>query len=324
MKRKNILQNTWVVAALALVCCALWGSAFPCIKIGYEMFSIGSDAAGSQILFAGYRFALAGVLTILFGSLLQRKVLLPNRNSMGKVLKLSLTQTVFQYLFFYIGLAHTSGVKGAIIVGTNSLAAILIASLIFHQEKLTVPKTAGCLVGLAGVVAANLSGSGMDFDLHWNGEGFVLLSVISYACSSAMMKAYAQDEDPVMLSGYQFLTGGVVMIAAGFFMGGKVVGFTAASTGMLLYLAFLSAVAYTLWGILLKYNPVSKVAIYGFMNPVIGVLLSAVLLGEGEQAFHIKNILALILVSAGIVIVNVFPLRRDRKKVRTETTDTER
>ena len=138
------------------------------------------------------------------------------------------------------------------------------------------------------------------------------------------MKDYTQNEDPVMLSGYQFLAGGVIMIAVGFLMGGRVKGFTAASTGMLLYLAFLSAVAYTLWGILLKYNPVSKVAIYGFMNPVIGVLLSALLLGEGEQAFHIKNILALILVSAGIVIVNVFPLKRDRQKTGTGTADSER
>ena len=73
-----------------------------------------------------------------------------------------------------------------------------------------------------------------------------------------------------------------------------------------------------------RYNPVSKVAIYGFMNPVIGVLLSALLLGEGEQAFHIKNILALILVSAGIVIVNVFPLKRDRQKTGTGTADSER
>ena len=314
MKREHILKNTWVVAGLALICCILWGSAFPCIKIGYEMFSIASDAAGSQILFAGYRFALAGVLTILLGSVIQKKVLVPNKKSIGKVLKLALAQTVFQYLFFYIGLAHTSGVKGAIIVGTNSLAAILIASLIFHQEKLTLPKTVGCLVGLAGVIAANLSGSGIDFDLHWNGEGFVLLSVISYACSSAMIKKYAQNENPVMLSGYQFLAGGCIMIVAGIWMGGKVEGFTVASAGMLLYLAFLSAVAYTLWGILLKYNPVSKVAIYGFMNPVIGVLLSALLLGEGEQAFHIKNIVALLLVSAGIVIVNVFPLKKKNRE----------
>lgn len=306
MKKEKNLQNIWVVSGIALLCCALWGSAFPCIKIGYKMFSIPSDSPGSQILFAGYRFALAGVLTILFGSILQKKILMPRRQAVGKVFKISMLQTVLQYLFFYVGLAHTSGVKGAIIVGTNSLVAILIASLVFRQEKLTAPKLLGCLVGLAGVVTANLSGEGLSLDLTWNGEGFVFLSVISYACSSVVMKRYSQEEDPVMLSGYQFLVGGVVMIVCGAAMGGRVRGFTVSSTLMLLYLAFLSAVAYTLWGILLKYNPVSRVAIYGFMNPVIGVLLSAILLGEGEQAFCVRNVAALFLVSAGILIVNLW------------------
>ena len=75
---------------------------------------------------------------------------------------------------------------------------------------------------------------------------------------------------------------------------------------MLLYLAFLSAAAYTVWGILLKYNPVSQVAIYGFSNPVVGVLLSALFLGEGGQAFSLQNLGALALVSAGIYVVNRF------------------
>ncbi|MEG2733531.1 MAG: hypothetical protein RR930_09055, partial [Clostridium sp.] len=51
---------------------------------------------------------------------------------------------------------------------------------------------------------------------------------------------------------------------------------------------------------------VSRVTIFGFMNPVVGVLLSALLLGEGGQAFSGKNILALLLVSAGIYVVNRF------------------
>jgi drug/metabolite transporter (DMT)-like permease len=42
---------------------------------------------------------------------------------------------------------------------------------------------------------------------------------------------------------------------------------------MLLYLALVSAVAYSLWGILLKYNPISRVAVFGFMTPVFGVIL---------------------------------------------------
>lgn len=54
------LQKPVVVAILALIACFLWGSAFPCVKTGYEWFHV--EGVGSQILFAGYRFFLAGVL----------------------------------------------------------------------------------------------------------------------------------------------------------------------------------------------------------------------------------------------------------------------
>ena len=66
----------------------------------------------------------------------------------------------------------------------------------------------------------------------------------------------------------------------------------------------LSAVAYGLWSVLLKYNPVSRVTIYAFMTPVMGVLLSALMLGEGAQAFHLRNMAALVLVCIGICLVN--------------------
>lgn len=305
MKDKtDILKKGWVVAILAMVCCALWGSAFPCIKIGYRLFHIAADDTGSQVLFAGCRFFLAGVLTVIIGSLIEKRPLFPKRKAAGKIFKLSMLQTVIQYLFFYIGLAHTSGVKGAIIVGTNSLIAILIASLIFRQEKLTAPKLLGCLTGLCGVVIANLSGSGIDFDMSFLGEGFVLISVVSYAFSSVCLKIYSQDENPVMLSGWQFALGGVILSICGVLMGGHISCIDVSAFAMLFYLGFLSAVAYSLWGILLKVNPVSKVTIYGFMNPVIGVLLSALFLNEGAQAFSLKNMAALILVSAGIYAVN--------------------
>ena len=75
---------------------------------------------------------------------------------------------------------------------------------------------------------------------------------------------------------------------------------------MLFYLAVISAVAYSLWGLLLKYNPISKVAVFGFMNPVIGVLLSAVLLNE-KDSLGFSSIAALVLVCIGIYIVNKAP-----------------
>ena len=87
-------------------------------------------------------------------------------------------------------------------------------------------------------------------------------------------------------------------------MGGHITKVTPSGIGLLVYLALVSAVAYSLWGILLKYNPVSRVTVFGFMNPVFGVLLSALLLGETDQASGILGLLSLLLVSAGIYVVN--------------------
>lgn len=301
---ENRLQNGLVVALLALVCCFLWGSAFPCVKIGYDLFSIASEDTASQILFAGARFTLAGIMTIAIGSVVQRKVLVPAVSSWGMVVKLSLAQTVVQYLLFYIGLANTSGVKGSIIEASNVFFAILISSLVFHYEKLGKFKILGCILGFSGVVLINLNGTGLDGAMTFTGEGFILLSTLSYALSSVLIKSYGQKENPVTLSGYQFLLGGIIMALMGLFMGGKLQGFTVASTLLLVYMAMISAVAYTIWSILLKHNPVGKVAVYGFINPVFGVILSAVLLKEQNQAFTLQGLVSLVLVCIGIYLVN--------------------
>ena len=304
MKDKNFLERTFVVCLLAMLCCFLWGSAFPCIKIGYQMFQISSDQTMSQILFAGVRFTLAGVLVILFGSILSRKILLPKRSSCKNILIICLFQTVIQYLFFYVGMAHTSGVKASIVEASNVFLAILVANLIFHQEKLTFSKMLGCVIGFAGVILINLTGSGLEGGMTMTGEGFILLSAAAYAVSSVLIKRFSVYENPVVISGYQFMIGGLIMIVVGLAGGGSLHPTSPASALMMLYMALISAVAYTIWGILLKYNPVSRVAVFGFMNPVFGVVLSALLLKEGSQIPFLQCAVSLVLVCLGIYIVN--------------------
>ncbi|MEE1086756.1 MAG: DMT family transporter [Schaedlerella sp.] len=299
---ENLLQNNLIVWLCALLCCALWGSAFPCIKIGYQLFEISGSDTASVILFAGCRFTFAGILTILFGSLVSKKILYPQKRAYGKVLWLCMLQTVLQYLFFYIGLAHTSGVKASIINAVNVFVALLVSSLIFRQEKLASNKIFGCIVGFAGVVLINMNG--MNFEMSLTGEGFIFLSTVAYAFSSVYLKKFSVSENPVMLSGYQFVVGGVIMISAGIWMGGKITSVSIQGLLLLTYLSFVSAMAYTLWGILLKHNPVSRIAVFGFMTPVFGVILSAVLLGETTQATGLISVLSLILVCVGIYIVN--------------------
>ena len=304
MKDKNFIERTFVVCLLAMLCCVLWGSAFPCIKIGYQMFQISSDQTMSQILFAGVRFTLAGILVILFGSILSRKILLPKRSSCKNILIICLFQTVIQYLFFYIGMAHTSGVKASIAEASNVFLAILVANLIFHQEKLTFSKMLGCVIGFAGVILINLTGSGLEGGMTMTGEGFILLSAAAYAVSSVLIKRFSVYENPVVISGYQFMIGGLIMIVVGLAGGGSLHPTSPASALMMLYMALISAVAYTIWGILLKYNPVSRVAVFGFMNPVFGVVLSALLLKEYSQIPLFQCVASLVLVCLGIYIVN--------------------
>ncbi|MGN1180295.1 MAG: DMT family transporter [Suilimivivens sp.] len=304
MKNQTFLERTFVVCLFAMLCCFLWGSAFPCIKIGYRMFQINSDQTMSQILFAGVRFTLAGVLVILFGSIINRKILVPKKSSCKNIMIICLFQTVIQYLFFYIGMAHTSGVKASIVEASNVFLAILVANVIFHQEKLTLSKIAGCIIGFAGVILINLTGSGLDAGMSLTGEGFILISAAAYAVSSVLIKRFSAEENPVVISGYQFMVGGLIMILIGVAGGGNLKPTSALSGLMMLYMALISAVAYTVWGILLKYNPVSKVAVFGFMNPVFGVVLSALLLNESSQIPFFQCAASLILVCLGIYVVN--------------------
>lgn len=302
-KQESFMTKTVVVWLGAMLCCALWGSAFPCIKIGYELFAIPSDAVATQILFAGLRFTLAGVIALLIGSALNRRWLIPKKGSGIKIVKLCMLQTVAQYLFFYVGLAHTSGVRASIIEGVNVFIAILVASLIFHQEPLTVRKIVGSIIGFAGVVLVNLTGDAGAGGFALLGDGCIVLSTVAYAFSSVYLKRYSKEEDPVVLSGWQFVLGGLIMIVCGVLFGGRLESASLAGMAMLVYLAIVSAVAYSLWGVLLKYNPISRVAVFGFMNPVFGVILSAILLQEAGS-LGVMCILSLALVCGGIYIVN--------------------
>ncbi|MBQ8002824.1 MAG: DMT family transporter, partial [Clostridia bacterium] len=164
-ENKNILQKTWVVALLALVCCVLWGSATPCIKVGYEIFGIAGNDYMSTILFAGVRFILAGILTILIGSFIAKTPLLPSMDTIKYVLALSLVQTVIQYVFFYIGHAYASGVTAAIVNGSNVFIAILVAAFVFRTEKMTLKKAIGCILGFAGVIVVSMAKGDMGFTL---------------------------------------------------------------------------------------------------------------------------------------------------------------
>ncbi len=300
-QEKSIFKNPLVLSLCALICCALWGSATPFIKIGYQLLLPESNVQ-STILFAGIRFTLAGIFTVLFYSIGRKRILYPKRESYSMVGIIALFQTAIQYTFFYVGLSNTSGVKGTIITGGNAFFTILISSLIFRQEKLTPKKIIGCLLGFIGIVLINLNG--LELSMNFLGDGFVLLSSIAYATSSVLMKRFSKREDPVVISGYQFIVGGTLLCTIGIIFGGRIEISDIIGLLVLIYLALLSAVAYSLWGVLLKHNDVSKVAIFSSTTPIFGTVLSMLMLTENTSVEPLNMILTLVLLAVGIFIIN--------------------
>ena len=296
------------VVLACLAACFLWGSAFPCVKIGYELFGVDAADVPSILAFAGTRFVIAGLMVVAGMSVARRRAFLPERRDLPAIGTLSLFQTVLQYVLFYVGLANCAGVTSSILEASNSFLCVLLAALVFRFERLTGRKVLGCLVGFAGVVLVNVAGESGSLSFTLTGEGMVLLSTVAAATSSNLAKRFSREHDPVLLSGWQFVLGGAIMLVVGLVAGGRVAPADAANPlpalVLLAYLGFISAAAYSLWSVALAANPVSRVAVFGFMNPVFGVLLSAVLLGETNVVSPAVAVTALVLVGLGIVIVN--------------------
>ncbi|MCH5148226.1 MAG: DMT family transporter [Clostridiales bacterium] len=306
---EKIFSKTWVVCICALICCVLWGSAFPCVKIGYELFGINKSHAPSLMLFAGIRFTLAGVLVIAFGSVTQRKFLTFKPKNYWRVGIVALFQTVLQYTCFYIGVANTTGVKSSVLNGLGVFFTILAACFIFRTEKFNLIKLLGCLLGFGGIVLINIGGD-FTFDFTFFGEGCVILSGLSSAVAAGFVKIFSKHENTVALCGYQFFFGGIVLTIIGLSFGGVIAQVSVGAVFLLIYLAFLSACAFTLQGTLLRYNPVSKVAVFKSTNPIFGALFSAIILNEYDQLLSIFTLIALAFVCLGIFIINKFGEKR--------------
>lgn len=290
-----------MVILLAGFCCLLWGSAYPAIKNGYALFAIAQDDIASKMVFAGYRFVCAGLLLLILAALTQRKLFNLTWMQLRQIGLLGLTQTSLQYVFFYIGLAYTTGVKGSIMNATGTFFSVLLAHFIYKNDRLSINKIVGCIVGFAGVMVVNFSQDLLDFHFTLAGEGCVTMAAFILSAASIYGKKVSQDMDSLIMTGYQLAFGGWVLVLGGYMAGGTLTGFTVVSAALLFYLALMSSVAFALWSLLLKYNRVGMVTIFNFLVPIFGAILSAVFLGENILEW--KNVIALALVCLGIWMV---------------------
>ena len=299
---RHYLTNKYWVVLIALFCAVLWGSAFPVLKVSYVELGIAPDDRSAIIVLAGMRFFLASL--IIFTGLIVgirqspkvKLVMLP------QLFLLGLLQISLQYYFFYNGLAHTTGMKGAILSSVGIFFVVVFAHFIYADDRLGWRKIIGLIAGFAGIVLIN-AGQHFTFDFSWQGEGFMILSGFVSALGTILAKKISKVIHPFVLTAWQMLIGSVLLIAVGLpGLKPHAMVFTNKALLLLIYSGFLSATAFSLWYAILKYNKAGEISVYKFMTPVSGAMLSALFI-PGEH-FTLNMFMALALVTLGVIIVN--------------------
>lgn len=308
MNREKFFSNKIIASLLALLCVSLWGTAFPVIKRCYEIFALETDDYAGKVLFAGYRFLLAGLMVLFVASLVEKRLVYPKKGDIVPIGIMGTLQIFLQYLFSYIGLSNTTGTKTSIITSLGTFLGVALSPFFFKSDTLTIKKALGCGVGLAGIIVVNLDGISEN-SFTFIGEGFVMLSAVTATAGSLYSKKISQGRNPMTVSAYHLLIGGGGLILMGFLFGGSLKFNGAITYILLIYLGVVSAVSFTVWTALLKYNPPSGILIFNLLIPIFGTIWSGILLGE--EIFNVYNVVSVVLITLGIIFVN---LRKKEKK----------
>lgn len=294
-----------ITSLIAIFCNILWGTAFPVLKIVYAEMGIVSSDLGGTITFISLRFLLAGILVFIFGLFTKAPLFKLTKSQFMLIVILGLFNTTLQYFFFNIGVNNTPGIKASILGQVGIFFSVVLAHFVYKNDKLNIRKILGLCLGFLGLILVNLNkGSEGFLNFTLLGEGFMIFSGIVSSLAMFIAKKIGKELPSIVYTSWQMIIGSILLFFLGHFMGGDVrnLHFSPLSTVLFIYLALLSSVAFCLWYYILQYRKIGEISLYKFFVPVSGTLLTALFVpGESLMPIHL---VALILVSIGIVIVN--------------------
>lgn len=299
----NIFMDKRYSPILAFLCALGWSLAYPLIKVGYQQFHIESSDLGGKILFAGIRFFFAGVIVLLFCRIKRTGLEIKKRNDYLWLITLAVVNTTLHYMFAYIGLGYNSSARSTILDSMGGFFLIILSVIIFPDDKLSIKKMIGCLLGIAGIVAINIE-PGVDFfaNITFQGDGMILLNACCAACGGLVTRIVSKKMNMMQATGQSMMIGGGLLLLIGFIVGTfSPWSITIKGGVVLIVLIFISAVCFGVYNELLAYHPISKVAIYNALIPVLGVIFASLLLHEELKW---QYFFAMLMVAAGIWIVN--------------------
>ena len=276
----------------------LWGSLFPCIKLGYRYLAIDSGHIPSLLLFAGVRFLLCGLILTGFCALRRENMRLSSKRDLLPLACVALFAVVLHYACTYTGLSMVESGKTALLKQLGALLFICFSFLFFKEDKFSIFKLIAACLGLCGIVVLNLDGASFRVVLGI-GEILVVLASLCTVISNVSGKRLTRRMPPLVMTGYSQLMGGAILTLVGLLARGSLGRFSWQGALVFGYILFASTLGYGLWYSLLRENDLSKLFIIKFLEPVFAAVFGIWLLGE---RFSIYYLIAFALTVAAIPV----------------------
>lgn len=276
----------------------LWGSMYPVTKLAFSAYQVSGVA--DSMLFAGIRFTVCGFAITLFAFFKDKKTFVPIKDSWLPLLVSGLLCVVIHYGLLYVGMQYTESSKTAILKQMGTLLYVCFSWLFFKDDKFSIKKIIGVVLGFVGVLAINFTGKGITFQI---GDILIVLASLSLVFSNIVSKKVFAKVEPITATGVSQLAGGIVLLIVGFAMGGNIQFKLDWSLLIMVYMCIASIIGYCLWYTVVKNSDLSNMFIMKFAEPVFSCIIAGIILHE--DVLKLQYLVAFILIATGIVIVNL-------------------
>jgi drug/metabolite transporter (DMT)-like permease len=257
-----------------LVLCLIWGSTWLFIKIGLTDLP--------PLTFAGIRFVIASI--ILFAIIWLRRLQLPKHRSDWWLLTLTgFLSFSLNYGLLFWGEQYISSGLAALLQATIPAFGLVIAHFYLPDERMTVAKIAGIVLGVTGVGIVFSNQLAVAGGLALAGCVALVLSSFFVAYSNVLIKARGKALDPAIISAGQMVFGLIPLLLIGIPLEGNPFNFrwTLMAILSLFYLALVgSVIAFLLYYWLMRNMDVTKSMLIALVTPVVAVVLGMFVLGE--------------------------------------------
>lgn len=256
-----------------MVISIVWGSTWLVIKIGLQSIS--------PLLGAGLRFSVASAVLLLIIKF--RRLSIPFNPEARKVyLALGLLSFGIPFGLVYWGQQFIPSSLSSILFAAYPFWVAVFSHLMLREERLDIYKIVGVTVGFLGLVVIFAG------DLHWSengsllGAAAVVCSTVLQAYSLVLIKKYGKPINPFVMNFVGMSVGCLILLGLGLFLeADRPINWNGSAIGSILYLGIVGSVlAFGTYFWLLKRIEAVYLSLTSFINPVVAVILGAIVLGE--------------------------------------------